>query len=78
MAMTIIDEICFQCNACIFVCPREAISEVTNAKGQILVMIDTSICTECEGEGDPKCRSECPVPECIVSATTYISAIGFC
>lgn len=76
MAMTIIDEICFQCNACIFVCPREAISEVTNPEGQILVVIDFSVCTECESEGEPKCRSECPVPECIVSANSSAGAIG--
>lgn len=71
MPMTIIDEICFQCNACIYVCPRDAISEINNQPGLIRVVIDPAVCTECEGEGDPKCRSECPVPECIVSIDTY-------
>jgi len=76
MAMTIIDDICFQCNACIFVCPREAIAEVTNPEGEIRVVIDLSICTECEGEGEPKCRTECPVPECIVSTDISAGPIG--
>ena len=71
MPMMILDDICFQCNACIYVCPREAISEEKNKSALIRVLIDPAICTECEGEGDPKCRNECPVPECIVHTEYY-------
>ncbi|MFQ5571522.1 MAG: 4Fe-4S binding protein [Rhodothermales bacterium] len=68
MAMKIIVEDCFKCSACVFVCPREAISEVYDGEGDVIYVIDGGVCTECEDEGGPHCREECPVPECIVKA----------
>ncbi len=66
MSMKIIVEDCFGCRACVFVCPREAISEDIDNEGNAIYVIDGNVCTECKEEGEPHCREECPVPECIV------------
>jgi hypothetical protein len=50
------------------VCPRECIAEETDDGGDVIYIIDAAKCTECEEEGGPQCREECPVPECIVKA----------
>ena len=68
MAMKIIDDECLKCGACVMVCPRECISEENNADGDVVYLIATDKCTECEEEGGPQCKEECPVPECIVKA----------
>lgn len=60
MALTITDE-CTNCDACVPVCPNEAISE-----GDIIYEIETSRCTECVGaEDEPQCILVCPV-DCII------------
>jgi len=68
MAMKITVEECLKCGACVMVCPREAISEQTDASGETIYVIDPKKCTECVDEGGPQCKQECPVPECIVKA----------
>ena len=65
MAMKIDVEECLKCGACVMVCPRECISEDTDDSGDTIYKIDASKCTECEEEGGPQCKEECPVPECI-------------
>ena len=66
MAMKIIMDECLKCGACVMVCPRECISEETDDGGDVIYLIEEAKCTECEDEGGPQCREECPVPECIV------------
>ena len=68
MAMKIINEECLKCGACVMVCPREAITEETDGDGETIYVIAAETCTECTDEGEPQCREECPVPECIVKA----------
>jgi|WetSurMetagenome_2_1015567.scaffolds.fasta_scaffold1100091_1 ferredoxin len=65
MAMKIILEECLKCGACAMVCPREAIKEENDSAGDVIYVIAADKCTECKDEGDPQCKSECPVPECI-------------
>lgn len=60
MALTITDE-CTNCDACVPVCPNEAISE-----GDVIYEIETARCTECVGaEDEPQCVLVCPV-DCII------------
>jgi ferredoxin len=60
MAMSITEE-CISCGVCESECPNNAISE-----GEDIYIIDTALCTECEGvEDGPQCVGVCPV-ECIV------------
>ena len=60
MALMINDD-CTLCDACVPVCPNEAIKA-----GQPYV-IDALRCTECVGaEDEPQCRLVCPVSDCIV------------
>jgi len=66
MAMKIVMDECLKCGACVMVCPRECIAEETDDGGDVIYIIDQAKCTECEEEGGPQCREECPVPECIV------------
>lgn len=57
----IITEDCTNCDACVPVCPNEAISE-----GDIIYVIDPARCTECVGaEDDPQCELVCPA-DCII------------
>ena len=57
----IITEDCTNCDACVPVCPNEAISE-----GDIIYVIDPAKCTECVGaEDDPQCELVCPA-DCII------------
>ena len=57
----IITEDCTNCDACVPVCPNEAISE-----GDIVYEIETARCTECVGaEEDPQCELVCPA-DCII------------
>jgi len=46
--------------------PPESIGEETDSSGEVMYVIDANKCTECEEEGGPQCREECPVPECII------------
>jgi len=56
-----IDENCTACDACLPVCPNDAI-----AKGDPAYVIDPAKCTECVGaEDEPQCRLVCPA-DCIV------------
>lgn len=56
----IISEDCTNCDACVPVCPNEAISE-----GSTMYVIDPDKCTECVGaEDEPQCVLVCPV-DCI-------------
>lgn len=62
MSMKITEE-CISCGACAPDCPVEAISE-----GEIIYVIDPTLCVECVGYNDsPQCVGSCPV-ECIVPA----------
>jgi ferredoxin len=59
MALQINDD-CTLCDACVPVCPNEAI-----AAGDEIYVIDPSKCTECVGAKDePQCKLVCPV-DCI-------------
>ncbi|MCW8836199.1 MAG: YfhL family 4Fe-4S dicluster ferredoxin [Rhodospirillales bacterium] len=60
MALTITDD-CTNCDACVPVCPNDAISE-----GDVIYEIDTDRCTECVGaEDEPQCVLVCPA-DCII------------
>jgi len=59
MALQIKDD-CTLCDACVPVCPNEAISA-----GEEIYVIDPDRCTECVGAKDePQCKLVCPV-DCI-------------
>ncbi len=59
MALMITDD-CTNCDACVPVCPNEAISE-----GDVIYVIDPDRCTECVGaEDEPQCVLVCPA-DCI-------------
>lgn len=56
MALMITDD-CTNCDACVSVCPNNAIFE-----GDIVYEIDKDRCTECVGaEDEPQCILVCPV-----------------
>jgi ferredoxin len=60
MALTITDE-CTNCDACVPVCPNDAISE-----GDIIYEIKPDLCTECVGhEDESQCVVVCPVDCCV-------------
>lgn len=60
MALMITED-CTACDACVPVCPNEAISE-----GDIIYHIDPDKCTECVGaEDEPQCILVCPA-DCII------------
>lgn len=57
-----ITEDCINCGACEPECPNQAITQ-----GDSVYLIDAVKCDECVKEGgDPKCKSCCPVDDCIV------------
>mgnify|MGYP000858750065 FL=1 len=57
----IINDDCTACDACVPVCPNEAISA-----GDVIYVIDEDRCTECVGADDtPQCQLVCPA-DCIV------------
>lgn len=59
MALTITDN-CTACDACVPVCPNEAIRA-----GDAVYVIDALKCTECVGAHDePQCKLVCP-SDCI-------------
>lgn len=59
MALTINDA-CTACDACVPVCPNEAITS-----GDPIYVIDPDKCTECVGAKDePQCKLVCPA-DCI-------------
>jgi len=56
----LINQDCTECDACIPVCPNEAITKGTP------YVIDALRCTECVGaEDEPQCKLVCPA-DCIV------------
>ena len=60
MALLIVDT-CTSCDACVPVCPNEAITA-----GNPIYVIDPLRCTECVGaEDEPQCKLVCPA-ECIL------------
>lgn len=60
MALLITSD-CISCDACVSVCPNDAISE-----GSSVYRVNADLCTECVGaEDEPQCRTVCPV-ECII------------
>ncbi|MEW5727767.1 MAG: YfhL family 4Fe-4S dicluster ferredoxin [Pseudomonadota bacterium] len=60
MALIINDD-CTSCDACVPVCPNEAITA-----GDVIYVIDEDRCTECVGADDtPQCQLVCPA-DCIV------------
>lgn len=61
-----IDDNCTACDACLPVCPNDAI-----AKGDPAYLIDPARCTECVGaEDEPQCQLVCPA-DCIVDHPDY-------
>lgn len=57
----LITEDCTNCDACVPVCPNEAIYE-----GDVIYEIDPARCTECVGaEDEPQCILVCPA-DCII------------
>lgn len=61
MALKITDD-CTSCDACVPVCPNDAISA-----GDVVYVIDEAKCTECVGADDtPQCELVCPA-DCIVA-----------
>lgn len=59
MALIILDD-CTSCDACVSVCPNQAISD-----GDPIYVIDAARCTECVGaEDQPQCQLVCPA-DCI-------------
>jgi ferredoxin len=60
MALLINDD-CTSCDACVPVCPNEAITP-----GDDIYVIDSARCTECVGAKDePQCKLVCPA-DCII------------
>jgi len=60
MALYITDD-CTSCDACVPVCPNQAISP-----GDVIYYIDPDRCTECVGaEDEPQCQLVCPA-DCIL------------
>ncbi|GDX60694.1 4Fe-4S ferredoxin [Nitrosomonadaceae bacterium] len=60
MALIITDE-CINCDVCEPECPNGAISQ-----GEVIYVIQSSLCTECVGHYDiPQCVEVCPV-DCII------------
>jgi ferredoxin len=56
----LIDDNCTACDACVPVCPNDAIT-----KGDPIYVIDPMKCTECVGaEDEPQCMLVCP-SDCI-------------
>ncbi|MDO8548848.1 MAG: YfhL family 4Fe-4S dicluster ferredoxin [Ignavibacteria bacterium] len=57
-----ITEDCINCNACVYECPNDAISE-----GESVYVINADLCTECVGFfDDPQCVGVCPVEGTII------------
>jgi ferredoxin len=68
MALMIIED-CTLCDACIEVCPNDAITE-----GDEIYFIDAFKCTECVGaEDEPQCELVCP-PDCIVPNPDFVES----
>ncbi len=66
MALIITDD-CTNCDACIPVCPNQAITE-----GEIIFEIDHERCTECVGhEEDSQCVLVCPA-DCIIEDPDHV------
>lgn len=58
----LINDDCTSCDACVSVCPNQAI-----AAGDVIHVIDPARCTECVGAEDtPQCQLVCPA-DCIVA-----------
>ncbi|MBN2493218.1 MAG: 4Fe-4S binding protein [Deltaproteobacteria bacterium] len=66
MAVQINTESCLKCGACFFACPKQAVEEQCGSDGEISYAVLVDVCDECRGAAGPRCRAECPVPDCIV------------
>jgi len=65
MALMIGEE-CIACDACVAVCPNDAISQ-----GDPIYIINPNLCTECVGvSAEPQCALLCPV-DCIIADPEY-------
>ncbi len=63
----LINDACTACDACVPVCPNEAIK-----RGDPIYEIDPLKCTECVGAHDePQCKLVCPA-DCIVAHPDYV------
>lgn len=63
MSLKITDD-CTSCDACVSVCPNDAISA-----GDIVYSIDAERCTECVGaEDSPQCQLVCPADSIVMGA----------
>lgn len=58
----IINHLCTGCDACLHVCPNDAIHA-----GQPYYLIDTLLCTECLGDhAEAQCAAICPIEGAIL------------
>lgn len=65
----LINEDCTQCDACVPICPNEAISAADP-----IYVIDSLRCTECVGHFDePQCKTVCE-PDCIVPNPDFLES----
>lgn len=65
MTLRITDD-CIECQACLQVCPCQAVSQVRAAEARPPIAIDSSTCTHCwPYHKHPLCTAVCPV-DCIV------------
>ena len=68
MALIITEE-CTNCDACVPVCPNEAISE-----GDDIYVIEPDLCTECVGHfEESQCVEVCPA-DCIPKDPNHVEA----
>jgi ferredoxin len=64
----IINELCTCCDACLHVCPNDAIrANGANGIDSAYYLIEADLCTECVGEyADAQCAAICPIEGAIV------------
>jgi ferredoxin len=65
-------ESCVTCGACLWECPREAISP-----GELRPVVDAAACTECYGFfGESQCMVVCPVGAVVVDRPEPLEALA--
>jgi ferredoxin len=65
----IINEDCTACDACVVLCPNQAITA-----GSPIYLIDPAKCTECAGAHDePQCVTVCPA-DCIIPDPSHLES----
>lgn len=71
MATWIVPDLCINCDACVSVCPNQAITDGSDV-GHDTYYIHPDKCTECVGEADhEQCQAVCPV-ECCLPDPKYL------